>query len=43
MDKIVDYNLWPKDDNSTDYIEILIIKGARGRYSYYKGNGDEQS
>jgi len=26
-----------------EYVEMVIIKGARGRYSYYKGSGDEDS
>lgn len=26
-----------------EYVEMMIIKGARKRYSYYKGSGDEDS
>ena len=31
------------DFQNDEYVEMMIIKGARSRYSYYKGFGDEDS
>ena len=42
-DKIVDYSLWSYDESTKDSVEIIIVKGARERYSYYKGSDDEEA